>query len=682
MIQQRKTRQSRVSPRSVVPFVHPSPVGIDVVVKDLQASLADITWNEKSFGRATEMSMVDSEGKVDIFPKLWVGKGKTELNAIGLAYWDAYTFMTAGDETIIDDSDELSVQVSRPLSLYVWANVSAINKDSEVDLAEQVKVDVIKAIKSTIFTSAASLVIEDTEHDHSQVYEGYSYDVSDKNLYWPYRIFRVNMEATYYLEPSCDKEKIVIATPTNLAAALYAYNIIDLTWTDGTGGTSDSYEIWRAENGGAFSLLGTTTNADSYRDSSITGDSSRYFNYKVRALTGANYSLFGNESGLVTTELRPQLLLDARDVEANIIASDDRSVAILDQSEALAETNVYTSDFSSGVDGMNAINGNNDAPSNAIKGEDNWLRYLGDGLSSSLHGHQRLTFLTVGKSYNIKCKVFIPSGQNANGFVISGAAFYPDWDLTGNGANTSGSVVNVDTTIISNATYLNFIGIVNNSFSAYVFPVDEYIYIKDVVINEIQGSHFTQLTAANRGLVDSATVPTQITYDGVSDYSENTLDIAKFAAMSQGSVVFIADDLIGAQFSLGNTSTSTEWMYIESKRVSTGRTRILFNTALGVRTMTSTSITNVGDVIEWGSTGTSYFCRINGVEDDVIGAPNDGLWLDSVSNSDSMTIGVLTRLTPFFNDTTFKHLSIFSTPLTDAQSLQYANYLIEKHESI
>ena len=203
MKQQRKTRQSRVSPRSVVPFIHPSPVGIDVIVNDLQASLAEITWNEKSFGRANEMSTVTEDGTVDIFPKLWVGKGKTELNAIGLAYWDAYTFMAAGDERINDNSDDLSVEVSRPLSLYVWANVSAINKDSEFDLTEQIKVDVIKAIKSTIYTSAVSLVIQDTEHDHSQVYAGYSYDVSDKNLYWPYRIFRVDMEATYYIQTNC-----------------------------------------------------------------------------------------------------------------------------------------------------------------------------------------------------------------------------------------------------------------------------------------------------------------------------------------------------------------------------------------------------------------------------------------------------------------------------------------------
>jgi len=203
MIKQRKTRQSRVSPRSVVPFIHPSPVGIDVVVKSLQASLADVPWNVKSFGRANEMSTVNEEGIVDIFPKLWVGKDKAELNAIGLAYWNAYTFMIAGDETIRDNSDDLSVEVSRPLSLYVWANVSAINKDSEFDLTEQIKVDVIQAIKSTIYTSPVSLVINDTEHDHSQVYAGYSYDVSDKNLYWPYRIFRIDMEATYYIQTNC-----------------------------------------------------------------------------------------------------------------------------------------------------------------------------------------------------------------------------------------------------------------------------------------------------------------------------------------------------------------------------------------------------------------------------------------------------------------------------------------------
>jgi hypothetical protein len=45
-----------------------------------------------------------------------------------------------------------------------------------------------------------------------------------------------------------------------------------------------------------------------------------------------------------------------------------------------------------------------------------------------------------------------------------------------------------------------------------------------------------------------------------------------------------------------------------------------------------------------------------------------------------MTIGVLNRLSSIYYDTILKELIITSTPLTDTQSLNLANYLISKHD--
>ena len=71
--------------------------------------------------------------------------------------------------------------------------------------------------------------------------------------------------------------------------------------------------------------------------------------------------------------LNPDLLLDARDVEANIIDSSDRSIAILDQSEGLAETLVKEFDFSGGIDGLSLSGGVLSAP-NTILGKDNVVK--------------------------------------------------------------------------------------------------------------------------------------------------------------------------------------------------------------------------------------------------------------------------------------------------------------------
>jgi hypothetical protein len=475
--------------------------------------------------------------------------------------------------------------------------------------------------------------------------------------------------------------RAIVGLPTLLSATLYGYNVIDLAWTDGTVGTSDSYEIWRAENGGAFSLLGTTTNADSYRDSSITGDSSRYFNYKVRALTGANYSLFGNESGLVTTELRPQLLLDARDVDANIIASgvDDRSVAILDQSEGLAETNVYTSDFSVNENGWLGTEGVA-LGNEIINSEGGWLKYYANDTALTSH-HLRQDLVITGKTYKISGYYFLESGQsNLNSILI----------------DTVGDAISSDLTVFDTKTYFEYTFLApsarvffrakangQQSFTGANDPNDDRFYIKDVVINEIQGSHFTQTISANRGLVDSATVPTQISYDGVSDYSENTLDVAKFAAMGTGSVVYISKVSGANQIDFGLAATSSNSNYFQfGNNVSKA---FLIARIAGVNNiMESSADISDDDVIEWRSNGSVYTLLINGIDSAINEGAyvNDGRWFDSPNALDNMSIGALIKTSSVYRDTTFKHLMIRSTPLTDAESKDYANYLIEKHESI
>jgi hypothetical protein len=198
------------------------------------------------------------------------------------------------------------------------------------------------------------------------------------------------------------------------------------------------------------------------------------------------------------------------------------------------------------------------------------------------------------------------------------------------------------------------------------------------------GADFTQVVVANQGQVDSATVPTQISYDGVSDYSENTLDVAKFAAYDRGSVVYIAN--IGSStryfFTMSDLSVATNFVRFG---VTSLNEAILFVRKSGgnSNSMKSTTILSEGDIIEWRSNGSTYTCFINGVEDLAVvnSGVNDGRWFDYPNTLDQMSISafILTSGSSFY-ESDFKHLSIFSTPLTDAESADYANYLNKKHE--
>jgi hypothetical protein len=189
---------------------------------------------------------------------------------------------------------------------------------------------------------------------------------------------------------------------------------------------------------------------------------------------------------------------------------------------------------------------------------------------------------------------------------------------------------------------------------------------------------------ANQGQVDSATVPTQISYDGVSDYSENTLDVATFSAMSQGSIFYTSTpDGTGNVwvFTMQDASKTTSYI-----RVGTDANNVA---VLAIRkdggtsyVMKSTSVVTSSSIIEWKSDGNTYQCFINGIEDIVVptSGDNEGKWFNYTPLLDGMAIGtILTTIPASFYNVDFKHLSIFSTPLTDVQSKDYANYLIQKH---
>jgi hypothetical protein len=376
--------------------------------------------------------------------------------------------------------------------------------------------------------------------------------------------------------------------------------------------------------------------------------------------------------------LNPDLFLDARDVEANIIASgvDDRSVAILDQSEGLAETLVKEFDFSGGIDGLSQSGGVLSAP-NTILGKDNVVKLT---LSGGATFHRIIELgLTLGVTYRHILSVYVPSGQTINGFeLIAQSTVVPN----GNYQGINGSWVDIDISTISGGTNLAVRALsgANTTPSA---DNDVFYVANSWTTSIIQGSHFTQLTAANRGLVDSATVPTQIEYDGVSDYSENTLDIAKFAAMSTGSVIGICDSNTGvsrAYFAIGDMASNNNnfLTYFDTNNKAVLQIRGVSGV---LNLIVSTTVCVDGDVVEWKLVGSAKKCFINGIEDTVIVSfgTNGTQWMDYLDSTYGMSIGSWQRTIPVYYDITFKHLSIFSTPLTDAESADYANYLIEKH---
>ncbi|MEI9942599.1 MAG: fibronectin type III domain-containing protein [Chitinophagaceae bacterium] len=81
--------------------------------------------------------------------------------------------------------------------------------------------------------------------------------------------------------------------PSDLRVLDYnATNAISLQWQD-RADNETGYEVWRAADGGAFTLLTTLgANVTSYTNTGLTANT--YYNYKVRAKNGTTYSAYSN----------------------------------------------------------------------------------------------------------------------------------------------------------------------------------------------------------------------------------------------------------------------------------------------------------------------------------------------------------------------------------------------------
>jgi len=373
------------------------------------------------------------------------------------------------------------------------------------------------------------------------------------------------------------------------------------------------------------------------------------------------------------------LWLDARDTNAQIISTLD-AVALLDKSENLFKTNTYTSDFSAGVDGfvtgLTTINGNIDGISDGTTSKDNCLEATLSG-GAGFHQCNKVLGLESGKAYNIKASVLLKSSNvSADGIMIRTTTSLIESQFK----NIKGTWEDIDFNYISD-------GIGGGALLFYALFGDantgsadgDIFYITDIVINEINGNHFPQLIAANRGLVDNATTPTKVTFASAnSEFLENTLDIASFIALSQGSLTFISDGSSDMLFTLVDSGVENKFIRFG---ISGSKVNFEINDGGTITLLNSTSNAIADKPVTISSDGSVITMFIDGVVDIVVETTgtNTGDWMDSIASVDGAAIGSLRKLTPTFSNTVSKSTIVTATPLTHNESLQLAKYLIAKH---
>lgn len=143
-------------------------------------------------------------------------------------------------------------------------------------------------------------------------------------------------------------------------------------------------------------------------------------------------------------------------------------------------TNIHTSDFSGDLDGWIENGGTADFGIAGIGGEDDWLR-LTLNSANSVHEVHRNTSFTVGKTYRLQAKIYIPStNSHADSIVLwDGTQILPSTQF---GLDT---VVEIDHYFVAGGTVLYCYAMDGGSHPFQDPDGDDVIYLKDVIIDDV-----------------------------------------------------------------------------------------------------------------------------------------------------------------------------------------------------
>ena len=167
------------------PLVHiiADPKGLDLAIQNIQVALNQISWLEKSFGRAIEVDkkpLVFQEGK-DYYPTMANDALKSfsffranrERSAENYE-WNVTSYF---EETIVD--------------LIVWGNMKKIDTTKNYPFKEELLIDVLKVLKNDSNILIRRIWDERPEDVFS------NYEIDDSKLMYPFFGFRIEMNLRY-----------------------------------------------------------------------------------------------------------------------------------------------------------------------------------------------------------------------------------------------------------------------------------------------------------------------------------------------------------------------------------------------------------------------------------------------------------------------------------------------------
>lgn len=177
---------------------------IDKALLPIQTSLTTkLSWLNHAFGKAQRLKEV-VEGKTVIYPGVYVG-GEEYLKVFPDSHIGNFTFFDIEDGEELDHKGRGNVDFSVNFGLVVWFDYRTVYQaDWQQRTIENVKSEVIDALKTTLLPIGSSLRITRSWERSENIYKGYTdKEIREQFLMRPFGGFKLEGELQFSELSNC-----------------------------------------------------------------------------------------------------------------------------------------------------------------------------------------------------------------------------------------------------------------------------------------------------------------------------------------------------------------------------------------------------------------------------------------------------------------------------------------------
>jgi len=182
----------------ITPSIIPNPVGIDVVINNIQSKLSEIDWLEKSFGKSYIVKE-EQDGRVLTMPKCWIGHNEY-VTMYPNDNVDAFSFIESFEsETVTNyESYKFDHQSEFDISIVVFANLDRIDNTQDYIFTERLINDVYDKLNKIPETKEINTI----KRGIDAAYKNWSIE-SVEPVYYSPKYSAFNIELSVILSSSC-----------------------------------------------------------------------------------------------------------------------------------------------------------------------------------------------------------------------------------------------------------------------------------------------------------------------------------------------------------------------------------------------------------------------------------------------------------------------------------------------